>query len=256
MTSTSIEWCAVPGYKPRSWNPTGWGCTCGCGYCYAHTFAVRFGNQFCLQLPTAEQIAMHGLDPLKSMCANFFPHLHAERLDEPIRAKKPCAIFAGSMADFWDPNVPQEWRDLIWETCRQTPQHRYFVLTKQPQNITDELRVGFPNCIPENVIAGFSCDGQESYDDRMGWWEDGRTLIVSIEPLLLPVSELSLLGADDWVIVGAQSGPGAFVPPSEWVERIVEQGRQRQCAVFVKNSLRAMYPERDWPQEWLEGSVL
>ena len=208
------------------------GCTQGCPYCYARRQAKR-QKQNCQQ------------------CYDFTPHLHPERLEQPLHRKKPAGIFLGSMADLYDPNVPQEWRDRVWAICAATPQHRYFVLTKQPQNIEDDA------VIPANVMYGFSAHNQGTFETRAGYIANvcDRGVIASIEPLLGEVWQTDWMYRGDWIIVGAETGPGAFVPPPEWVDHIARQAHNRTCAFFVKDNLRVLYPERDWPQEWPKGGA-
>jgi protein gp37 len=233
MNVTAIEWthCFGPG-TGRTWNPVV-GCTFACSYCYARR-QVKRQKQNCQQ------------------CYDFTPHLHPERLNQPLHRKKPTGIFLGSMCDLYDPNVPQEWRDLIWQVCDLTPQHRYFMLTKQPQNVTDAPR------IPRNVMLGVSAEGDKQMVSRfaalirstVGEGVSGQGMCISLEPLLEPVGHILGMDKRDWVIVGAQSGRGAFVPPAAWVDHIVVECRVWGIPVFVKDSLRALYRDRDWEQKW------
>lgn len=273
LNPTNIEWthCFGPG-TGRTWNPVV-GCAHGCPYCYARRQAKR-QRQNC------------------QLCYDFIPHLHIERLDEPLHRRKPTGIFLGSMCDLWDPHVPQEWRDRVWRTCWQSPQHQYFALTKQPQRITDA------GDIPTNVMVGVSADNANDLCLRldsllpMDLSAPVRELrlVVSIEPLLESVTtgrrprtedcrRCSLLAdgcneaggshADgwcrivpspylglserDWVIVGAETGPGAPPPREEWVDEVLRVARAERVPVFVKDNMRALYPGRDWPQEWPAG---
>lgn len=44
----------------------------------------------------------------------------------------------------------------------------------------------------------------------------------------------------EWVIVGAQTGPGAKQPEPEWVQSIIDQCREADIPIFLKNNL-------NWP---------
>jgi len=226
VNPTAIEWAHI--FGPGSgftWNPIV-GCTCGCSYCYARRQAKR-QKQNCQQ------------------CYDFTPHLHPERLGQPLHRRKRAGIFLGSMCDLYDPQVPQEWRDRVWKTCAATPQHIYFVLTKQPQNITD-----LP---PLNVWLGVSCETSCAIADFIptlcataAGKQEGRVLFVSIEPLLGSVAAIERWGNDvDWIIVGAQSGPGAVVPDAGWLAPVMKLE-----PVFLKNSLRSVFDAECFPQEW------
>jgi protein gp37 len=51
----------------------------------------------------------------------------------------------------------------------------------------------------------------------------------------------------DWIIIGAQTGPGAISPKKEWVQAIISQARAAGIPVFLKDNLH--WPERiqEWP---------
>lgn len=68
---------------------------------------------------------------------------------------------------------------------------------------------------------------------------------VSAEPLLGPLPSLDLTGID-WVIIGAESGPGARPMHPDWVRAIIEKARMAGTAVFVKQLTgRAGRPAKD-----------
>lgn len=217
LNRTAIDWahCFGPG-SGFTWNPVV-GCTYGCPYCYARGQAKRQKHN-CRQ------------------CYDFTPHLHPERMEGPLHRRKPAGIFLGSMTDLYGPEVPQEWRDQVWDVCGRTPQHQYFVLTKQPQNITDAEDV------PENVLLGFSAVDQRDFVWRSGefWGRCGhRPCMVSLEPLFGWVDNLIGLDERDWLVIGAQTGRGA-VPPTEGMVAVAcETARERGVPVYCKQNLEA-----------------
>lgn len=227
MNPTAIEWTHI--FGPGSgftWNPLV-GCTYGCSYCYARRQAKRQKHNC-------------------QLCYEFTPHLHEERLEQPLHRRKPAGIFLGSMTDLYGPEVPQKWRVLVWETCAATPQHQYFVLTKQPQAINDNP--------PENVLLGFSAVCQHHFDACIGEFieaQGARQLMVSLEPLFSAV-EIIGMGNQDWLILGAQTGPGAVLPTRQDVEATLASARQKRVPCFVKNSLAHLAIDRPYPVEWPE----
>ncbi len=255
LQPTKIEWCHIPNYRGTSWNPLGWGCSyrgCvdanGVNYCYAQTIARRFGDNVCKQYPTPEQVEQHCLDPKHSLCWNFFPHIHRERLDAPLRAKKKSAIFVQSMGDLWDPNVPQEWRDAVFEIIEQCPQHIFFLLTKQALAIRKTT-------IPcgKNIFLGVTIE-QSNYEREHNIIYRGfdRNIFVSYEPLLGPIDMIPDI---DWVIIGQDSRPGQPRPQVEWVQNIIEQAQAIGIPVFIKPPLVDWWVAEghgDRLQQWLE----
>lgn len=61
----------------------------------------------------------------------------------------------------------------------------------------------------------------------------------------LPTTDLEAPTLDgiDWVIIGAQTGPGAAPPKREWVENILTAAAYARVPVFVKDNLVRIYPD-------------
>ena len=72
------------------------------------------------------------------LCYEFKPHYHTERALEPLRVKKPSGIFVCSMADLFDASLGWGMIAPILDVMVKCPQHRFYVLTKQPQNAEDK----------------------------------------------------------------------------------------------------------------------
>src|SRR5580658_3092383 len=84
---SKIEWTEA------TWNPVR-GCTkisAGCKHCYAETFAMRFKG-----------VPGHPYE------LGFELRTVPEKLDEPLKWKKPRKIFVNSMSDLFHPEVPDE----------------------------------------------------------------------------------------------------------------------------------------------------
>jgi len=242
MSRTNVEWCVNPdGSRGFGLNPFGWGCTHDCSYCYANTDAKRFGDFICNQYPTEEQVARYGLDPKHTLCWNFFPHLHEERIEQPLKRKKPTTVFLGSMSDLWDSHVPMAWRQRMWDVVQITPRHTYIILTKQPQLITAfeaKLLPSWPN-----VWVGVTLNRQEDIWrveqlDRLIC----RHTLVSCEPLLGPVT-LPITRWPSWLIIGAQTGAGANQPEASWVQTLLDDADFVNVPVFVKDNLKRSEPK-------------
>jgi protein gp37 len=107
---SGIEW------TDATWNPVT-GCTevsPGCDRCYARTFAERWrgvpGHHF-------EQ----GFDLV----------LRPERLDQPLRWRRPRRIFVNSMSDLFHKDVPDEFITRVFDVMEQADQHSFQILTKR-----------------------------------------------------------------------------------------------------------------------------
>src|SRR2546423_1316307 len=108
---TGIEW------TDATWNPVT-GCTevsPGCDHCYAKTFAERWrgvpGHHF-------EQ----GFDLV----------LRPERLEQPLRWRRPRRIFVNSMSDLFHDGVPDDFIARVWAVMGTAAAHTFQVLTKRP----------------------------------------------------------------------------------------------------------------------------
>ncbi|MFA4972138.1 MAG: DUF5131 family protein [bacterium] len=235
MNRTKIEWADF------TWNPIV-GCTHGCPYCYARRFAKR---QKCPQ------------------CREFTPHLHPERLDEPLRKRKPSRIFVCSMADLFDPltggvESGRVMHGRLWtQVCDvmadvRAQHHTFIVLTKQPEIMWRRLATRY-HPIPRNWWLGVSVTNQEDADERIPALLSIKAAVrfISLEPLLGPV-DLHPLWLDarslSWVIVGAQTGPGAVAPKPEWIESIIWQCRVAGVPLFLKDNLKWPKVIREFPK--------
>ena len=164
MQRSPIEWTDV------TWNPVT-GCTQispGCAHCYAKTFAERFRG-----------VPGH---PYEN---GFDLQLRPERLEQPLRWRKPRTVFVNSMSDLFHPGVPDAFIRDVFEVMEQACQHRFQVLTKRPER-AEELAATVP--WPENVWFGVSVENQR-------WSCRAETLraipaavrFLSCEPLLGPL---------------------------------------------------------------------
>src|SRR6185369_17443124 len=132
-TNSTIEW------TEHTWNPVT-GCSKvspGCAHCYAETVALRFW-------PT-----QYPLVPLPTNHASDLPHYrqreftdvqcHEDRLDQPLRRKKPTTYFVNSMSDLFHEDVPDEFIDRVFAVMALASQHTFQVLTKR----ADRMRQWF-----------------------------------------------------------------------------------------------------------------
>lgn len=117
--STKIGWVKNPDGTPGvTWNPVT-GCTPispGCQNCYAKTMARRL-----------QAMGVKGYEN------GFAVTVHPDRLEQPLRWRKPRRVFVCSMGDLFHKNVPDEFIDRVFATMGLCPQHQFQCLTKRPE---------------------------------------------------------------------------------------------------------------------------
>ena len=202
---TAIEW------TDASWNPVV-GCTkvsTGCKFCYAERVSKRMGQEFTKVT------------------------LHPERLEQPLRWRKPRRIFVNSMSDLFHEAIPDEFIDRVFEVAYYCKQHTFQILTKRAERMQQYMDLAqgrlSPVCpdLPDwpwplpNVWLGVSCENQEQADKRIPLLlkTPAAVRFVSLEPLLGPIELRAWFyfvtkakttphepGGIDWVIVGGESG--------------------------------------------------
>jgi len=209
MQRSSIEWTEA------TWNPVT-GCTQispGCAHCYALTFAERFRG-----------VPGH---PYEN---GFDLQLRPDRLDQPLRWKKPRTIFVNSMSDLFHDEVPEDYIQQVFEVMESASHHRFQVLTKRSKRLA-ELAPALP--WPSNVWMGVSVENQR-FTSRVDDLRRVRAAVrfLSCEPLLGPL-DLDLREIH-WVIAGGESGPGARAMAPDWVRRVRDQCITADVPFFFK----------------------
>lgn len=107
---TGIEW------TDATWNPVT-GCTKvspGCDNCYAETFSERFRGT-----------------PGHYFEGGFDIQLRPNKLDQPLRWKKPRRIFVNSMSDLFHKDVPDTYVAQVFGVMALAQHHIFQILTKR-----------------------------------------------------------------------------------------------------------------------------
>ena len=212
MTTISrIEW------TEQTWNPTV-GCTKispGCKHCYAEAMARR----------------------LKAMGASGYENGFAltvlpERLNDPLKRKKPTVYFVNSMSDLFHEKVPDEYIERVFDVIAQTPQHTYQILTKRAARMARFFRT---RKVPRNAWMGVSVEDKKYGVPRIDYLRKVPASIrfLSVEPLLEDVGSLDLKDIH-WVIVGGESGPKARPMQKAWALAVQQQCEAQEVAFFFK----------------------
>ena len=258
MSPTRIEWVTNPdGTKGETWNPVS-GCTkvsAGCKNCYAERMAKRLAGR--CGYPEAPH--------------QFDVTLHPDRLEQPLHWRKPRTVFVCSMSDLFHEDVPFDYVDEIFGIMAEAPQHGFQLLTKRPERaisyISDanlsatnvETHLVWP--LP-NVWLGVTAENQATADERIPLLLETPAAVrfVSCEPLLGPVrfdyedwdrtaeymepktylrsytidNGARRMPGIDWVIVGAETGPGARPMHPDWARDIRDQCQEAGVPFFFK----------------------
>lgn len=224
MSETSIEW------TDRTWNPVR-GCsmapgseTGGCLNCYAARMAAR--NLPEMRSPTTGEpfAVMRDLGPRWTGRVELIP----EKLDEPLRWRKPQRVFVNSMSDLFHEALPDEAIDHVFAAMICAPWHTFQVLTKRPRRMQEYLSRtrGLDNVLVRvnkaarqmrkpsgwrpaegcawpypHVWLGVSVEDQKTADERIPLLlqTPAAKRFVSYEPALGPVDFTAGDGSRSWL---------------------------------------------------------
>lgn len=210
-TNSSIEW------TEQTWNPVT-GCTKispGCKHCYAEQMSKR------LQ-------AMGS----KGYSNGFKLSLHPDRLEQPLKRRKPTMYFVNSMSDLFHQNVPDEFIDRVFDVVARSPQHTYQILTKRALRMEKYFRT---RPVPDNAWLGVSVEDKKYGIPRIERLQliNAQTRFLSVEPLLEDIGAINLHDIH-WVIVGGESGSKARIMEPEWAISVRDQCLRAGIAFFFK----------------------
>ena len=258
---SNIEWCDA------SWNPAT-GCSHvseGCRNCYAERDWKR--------LSTMSKTVYYEREFTDVQC-------HYDRLNQPLRWRKPRRIFVNSMSDLFHDDVPDDFITLVFAAMAQAYHHQFIVMTKRPMRASNwfctgnrhlEMTRAFVNfkdyCEPvgpwplPNVWLGVSVEDQPTADERIPILikTPAAVKVLSVEPLLERVTVTmaveqfhardALLRLNkppvDWVIVGGESGAAARPFQSDWARSIRDECKTAGVPFFMKQMSGRTKAERN-----------
>ncbi|MDE0406400.1 MAG: phage Gp37/Gp68 family protein [Alphaproteobacteria bacterium] len=211
---TEIEW------TDATWNPVT-GCTRigpGCDNCYALRFAERWRG-----------IPEHPYEQ------GFDLRLWPERIDIPLKWRRPRMIFVNSMSDLFHKTVPADFVDSVFDTMERASHHTYQVLTKRSSLMRNYVRRRYEERpVPGHIWLGTSIENRSRLN-RLNHLRQmpARVRFVSFEPLLGEIGAVDLSGIA-WAIVGGESGPGARPMHPDWARALRDACRNQGVAFFFK----------------------
>lgn len=244
--NTKIEWADA------SWNPIV-GCTKvseGCRNCYAFDLH-KMRHKAKLE---GKQLPEQYAKPFSEI--QLFP----DRLEQPLRWKRPRKIFVNSLSDLFHPDVPDSFLDEIFTIMAKAKQHTFMVLTKRPERMkrymescqrgADDIGGRFPW---KNVWMGVTVENQQAADERIPLLLKTPAAVrwISVEPMVGPVDLEKWTRNDDmgvpvgheidWVVCGGESGNKARPIHQDWARSLRDQCQAAGVPFFFKQ----------WG-EWLE----
>jgi protein gp37 len=198
MNKTKIEWADA------TWNPIT-GCTKispGCQNCYAERMAKRLAGR--CGYPADEP---------------FKVTLHPDRLDQPLKWKKPRTVLVSFMGDLFHEDAPDKYIIDCLSIMAEAWQHTFIILTKRPARMKDIIAHetvandvwlqtsrgvnAEPSPWPlPNIWLGVTAENQEQADKRIPILLQIPAVVrfVSVEPMLGPVDLTQIdIGGNVWI---------------------------------------------------------
>ena len=197
------------GWTDSTWNPAT-GCTKvspGCKNCYAEHIMLKHK-------------------------ANFTYREHENRIDQPIKWKKPRRIFVNSMSDLFHESATTDFLSRVYQTMMTANQHIYQILTKRPHRMA-EFAASIQT-IPKHIWMGVSVESPYQLD-RIDTLRtvNCTTRFVSFEPLIEQIGYVNLDNID-WCIIGGESGPHFRPMKYKWARHLIDICRDEKVPVFFK----------------------
>jgi protein gp37 len=184
----------------------------GCANCYAADWAKRYGRDFAVRQRTSEQNwklpikwnkkAGQGLFVECAACGTREFRGRVVAFGESMLeccSKKGCLalpesesntvrprVFCSSLADVFDNEVLQEWRQDLWNLIEATPHLDWLLLTKRIGNVSKMIPDRWCVSLPKNVWIGITVVNQEEADRDIPKLLQipARIRWISAEPLL------------------------------------------------------------------------
>jgi protein gp37 len=140
------------------------------------------------------------------------PRRRTKTWGDPLKWNRKAAqtgyrprVFCTSLADVFDNEVEQAWRDDLWQLLRETPNLRWILLTKRIGNAAKMLPADWP----------FQNAGLMSTLENQAVWDRDYPKLATLPAVWHGVSAEPLLSRidigdsrPDWIITGGESGPG------------------------------------------------
>ena len=121
--------------------------------------------------------------------------LREERLEQPLRWKRPRQVFVNSMSDLFHKEVPWSFVDRVFDVMERADWHIFQVLTKRSSLMRGYLRDRYgDSVVPSHIWCGVSVEDRAALVRVKHLQESPVALrFLSMEPLLDSVGEFDVL---------------------------------------------------------------
>ena len=209
-----------------------------------------------------------GCTPVSESCENcyaantakrFWGHrkfsdiqFHPEKLSQFLKwSANPKRIFINSMSDLFHENVKDKWIGMIIGHIAKAHWNTFIILTKRPERALEfcygiahyprgnELEKPVSG-LPPNLYLGVTAENQKRAEERIPILLQipAAVRFVSVEPML---EQMNIMDIEvpksyglDWVICGAETGPGARIMKEEWAISLYNQCMEFEIPFFFK----------------------
>lgn len=199
-------------------------CSPGCDHCWAASLEHRTGARISKGFEgsfsdnTICGHRVHTPSPLTTSKRQFNRKiiLHPERLDIPLKRKKPTVYAVWN--DLFHEDVPFDFIDVAYNTMAQATQHTYLILTKRHRRISEYFESCLKRRFPVarwmsqglDIWHGLTVCNQEEWDEKSKLFlQIPGNKFISHEPALRRINYGSRLNQINCLISGGETGPGA-----------------------------------------------
>jgi len=192
----------------------------------------------------------------------FAPTWHPDKVDLPLKRKKPSVYFAVSMGDWLSDEVKHWWREEMLYVMAKAKQHLFLILTKREENIKLLKDLELPDnlWIGVSVCYAYQIKGARTLAEAELETETGRSPLkfISFEPLMEEKVSYTPLDGIDWIIAGGRTRQGeypAFTPPEKWVTNLAVEAKDKGIPMFLKPNLPYHNDRQEMPQAYHQWRV-
>ena len=141
-------------------------------------------------------------------------------------------VFVCSMGDIFHKDVELNWIYEVFLIMERCPQHTFMLLTKRPERmrqLVNRIVAGHDIEHRKHIWLGVTAENQQRANERIPILLKIKSAVrfVSVEPMIGPIDLDETCHDDtcwreglDWVICGAETGPGKRNMEIEWARAL------------------------------------